>query len=228
MSTGPGPGPLGRSVVVESGQPVPPGWADAPVVVIDEAVVADPAAAVAELHAAWAERRPVVVELAVDPARFREPVSIPGSPWMLGSTSTARSTGSTSWCGRRRGTPARASRSGGGGPRPPAWPRAHRPRPRARPTWCWPTARRRGSTAGPASPSTRRSWGATASCTPTRSSSAGWPSPRRRSSPPPTWPPTSWPPSPTSRARPASSPPPDRARPASSPSGCATCIADRG
>ena len=84
MSTGPGPGPLGRSVVVESGQPVPSGWADAPVVVVDEAALAAPAAVVAELHAAWAERRPVVIELAVDPARFREPVSIPGSPWVLG------------------------------------------------------------------------------------------------------------------------------------------------
>ncbi|HEV7720454.1 MAG TPA: hypothetical protein VGO60_04190, partial [Iamia sp.] len=84
MSAGPGPGPLGRSVVVETGQPVPSGWAGAPVVVVDESALAAPAAVVAELHAAWAERRPVVIELGVDPARFREPVSVPGSPWELG------------------------------------------------------------------------------------------------------------------------------------------------
>lgn len=79
-----GPGPLGRSVVVEAGQPVPAGWIDAPVVRVDEAVLAAPAAVVAELHAAWAERRPVVVELGVDPGRFREPASVPGAPWELG------------------------------------------------------------------------------------------------------------------------------------------------
>ncbi len=79
-----GPGPLGRSVVVEAGQPVPAGWADAPVVVVDEAALAAPAAVVAELHGAWAERRPVVIELGVDPGRFREPESIPGTPWDLG------------------------------------------------------------------------------------------------------------------------------------------------
>lgn len=84
MSAGAGPGPFGRSVVVEAGQPVPPGWADAPVVTVDEGVLADPAATVAALHAAWAERRPVVIELAVDPARFRQPVAVPGTPWELG------------------------------------------------------------------------------------------------------------------------------------------------
>ncbi|WCO66422.1 ATP-dependent DNA helicase UvrD2 [Iamia majanohamensis] len=78
------PGPLGRSVVVGVGQPAPPAWADAPRVVVDEAALADPAAAVAALHAAWAERDPVVVELAVDPARFRAPASIDGAPWELG------------------------------------------------------------------------------------------------------------------------------------------------
>ena len=80
----PGPGPFGRSVVVASGEPVPPGWSDAPVVVVDEATLAAPADVVATLHAAWAERRPVVVELGIDPARFREPVAVRGTPWELG------------------------------------------------------------------------------------------------------------------------------------------------
>jgi DNA helicase-2/ATP-dependent DNA helicase PcrA len=38
---------------------------------------------VARLHRAWSERVPVVVELAVDPARFRDPVSVPAEPWTL-------------------------------------------------------------------------------------------------------------------------------------------------
>ncbi len=80
----PGPGPFGRSVVVTAGAPVPGAWADAPVVTIDDDVLAAPAAVVAELHAAWAERRPVVIALAVDPARFRDPVRVPGTPWELG------------------------------------------------------------------------------------------------------------------------------------------------
>ena len=35
------------------------------------------------LHAAWARRQPVVVELHVDPARFRHPQSIDAEPWTL-------------------------------------------------------------------------------------------------------------------------------------------------
>jgi DNA helicase-2/ATP-dependent DNA helicase PcrA len=57
----------------------------APVVTVDDAVLARPAAVVAELHKAWAERQPVVIEMAVDPARFREPVGIVGEPWTLGA-----------------------------------------------------------------------------------------------------------------------------------------------
>jgi DNA helicase II / ATP-dependent DNA helicase PcrA len=78
------PGVLGRGVVVNAGDDVPAPWAEAPVVVVDEAALADPAAVVGQLHDAWAGRRPVVVALAVDPARFREPVSydVP-EPWRL-------------------------------------------------------------------------------------------------------------------------------------------------
>ncbi|HEX6421565.1 MAG TPA: ATP-dependent DNA helicase UvrD2 [Acidimicrobiales bacterium] len=89
--TAPGPAPLGRGVVVDAGDPVPPPWADAPLVTVDDAALGAPAGApspvVAELHRAWAERRPVVVALAADPARFRTPRSYTaaeiGEPWLL-------------------------------------------------------------------------------------------------------------------------------------------------
>ncbi len=63
---------------------IPAEWAGAPVVVVDEAAMADPGRCVAEMHSAWAARRPVVVALAVDPARFREPESWAVEPWTLG------------------------------------------------------------------------------------------------------------------------------------------------
>jgi len=81
---GPGPGPLGRSVVVADGAAPPPAWADAPRVRVDEAALAAPSELVATLHGAWAERRPLVIDLAVDPARFREPEHISATPWEVG------------------------------------------------------------------------------------------------------------------------------------------------
>ncbi|NLV57037.1 MAG: ATP-dependent DNA helicase UvrD2 [Acidimicrobiales bacterium] len=80
----PGPGPFGRSVVVADGADPPPAWSDAPRVVVDDAVLAAPAEAVALLHAAWAEREPVVIDLRVDPATFRAPETVAGTPWELG------------------------------------------------------------------------------------------------------------------------------------------------
>lgn len=82
-SAGAGPVPLGRGVVVDDADPVPPAWAGAPQVRIDAAALADPATAVGALHAVWARRTPAVVRLAVDPARFREPASYPMEPWTL-------------------------------------------------------------------------------------------------------------------------------------------------
>ncbi len=79
----PGAPELGRGVVVNAGQSPPTAWSAAPVVTIDEAALADPGAAVISLHGAWAGRRPVVVALAVDPARFRNPLSQPTEPWRL-------------------------------------------------------------------------------------------------------------------------------------------------
>jgi len=78
------PAALGRGVVVNVGDPVPEPWAGAPDVLVDDDALADPAHAVAVLHDAWATRRPVVVALAVDPARFREPPGIEvAEPWRL-------------------------------------------------------------------------------------------------------------------------------------------------
>ena len=79
----PGPSVLGRGVVVRAGSPPPPPWAGAPVVTIDEATLDDPSDTVTNLHAAWSARRPVVVALAVDPARFREPQTWDAPPWAL-------------------------------------------------------------------------------------------------------------------------------------------------
>ncbi|WP_426572222.1 ATP-dependent DNA helicase UvrD2 [Aquihabitans sp. McL0605] len=79
----PGPVALGRGVVINAGAAIPAAWMSAPVVTIDEAVLKAPSAVVGQLHQAWADRTPVVVELAVDPARFREPVAITDEPWSL-------------------------------------------------------------------------------------------------------------------------------------------------
>jgi DNA helicase II / ATP-dependent DNA helicase PcrA len=78
------PAALGRGVVVNAGDPVPQPWASAPEVVVDDDALADPAGVVAVLHEAWAARRAVVVRLAADPARFREPpdIDVP-DPWRL-------------------------------------------------------------------------------------------------------------------------------------------------
>ncbi len=83
----PGPRALGRGVIVTAGDPVPAAWDGAEVVTVDEGVLADPGAAVAALHRAWASRMPVVVALAVDPGRFRAPRSYAddeiGPTWLL-------------------------------------------------------------------------------------------------------------------------------------------------
>ncbi|HVF14721.1 MAG TPA: ATP-dependent DNA helicase UvrD2 [Acidimicrobiales bacterium] len=80
----PGPPALGRGVVVMADGEIPAAWAGSPVVVVDDGAVADPAACVDELHRAWAERRPVVVALAIDPTRLREPESWVVEPWTVG------------------------------------------------------------------------------------------------------------------------------------------------
>lgn len=79
----PGPVVLGRGVVIAAGEAVPRPWSGAPRIVVDAAAVADPPPVVAALHDHWARRRPVVVELAVDPAGFRAPMSVVAEPWSL-------------------------------------------------------------------------------------------------------------------------------------------------
>ncbi|HEX4868628.1 MAG TPA: ATP-dependent DNA helicase UvrD2 [Acidimicrobiales bacterium] len=81
----PGPPELGRSVIVAAGAEAPDGWAGAPRLLVDEAALADPAAVVDALHRAWSERRPVVIEMAVDAARFRAPRSFDAPLWQVGA-----------------------------------------------------------------------------------------------------------------------------------------------
>ncbi|HKJ37021.1 MAG TPA: ATP-dependent DNA helicase UvrD2 [Solirubrobacterales bacterium] len=82
----PAPAALGRGAIVGAGDPAPDGWADAERVEVGPDVIADEAgaqAAVESLRSHWARRRPVVVELGVDPARFRAPVAITEPPYSL-------------------------------------------------------------------------------------------------------------------------------------------------
>jgi DNA helicase-2/ATP-dependent DNA helicase PcrA len=81
-----GPDQLARGVVVAGGATPPAPWAGIPVVVVDEDVLAQPGAVVERLHAAWAGRERVVVDLRVDPVRFRRPVSHTDVPWELSPT----------------------------------------------------------------------------------------------------------------------------------------------
>jgi DNA helicase-2/ATP-dependent DNA helicase PcrA len=79
----PGPEVLGRSVIVDGAGPVPAPWSGAPELVVDEGGLAAPGSLVTALHLAWSDRRPVVIRLEVDPARFREPRSVVVEPWTL-------------------------------------------------------------------------------------------------------------------------------------------------
>ena len=64
---------LGRGVVVLPGDAPPLNWASCPRVVIDDASLENPGPVAEELHRYWFDRRPVVVELGVDPAALRAP-----------------------------------------------------------------------------------------------------------------------------------------------------------
>jgi DNA helicase II / ATP-dependent DNA helicase PcrA len=86
MTTPAGPDALGRGVVVAGGAAPPAPWSGAPVVVVDDDVLVRPEAAVTTLHEAWASRQRVVVDLRVDPVRFRRPLSYPDVPWELAPT----------------------------------------------------------------------------------------------------------------------------------------------
>jgi DNA helicase-2/ATP-dependent DNA helicase PcrA len=71
-------------VILTAGAAAPPAWRGTGEVRIDDAALAEPAAVVASLHEAWAQRRPIRIELAVDPTRFRAPDTLPDELWRLG------------------------------------------------------------------------------------------------------------------------------------------------
>jgi DNA helicase II / ATP-dependent DNA helicase PcrA len=78
------PAALGRGVVINAGDRVPEPWVAAREVLVDDDAFADPTGVVTILHEAWAGRRAVVVRLAIDPARFRDPPDIEvAEPWRL-------------------------------------------------------------------------------------------------------------------------------------------------
>ncbi len=59
--------------MVRPGGEVPSAWADAPRIIVGPGALDAPVAVVEALHAAWSCRRPVVVELGVDPDDLRAP-----------------------------------------------------------------------------------------------------------------------------------------------------------
>ena len=216
----PGPPALGRGVVVVTGAPVPPPWRDAPVVTIDDAVLADPAPTVARLHAAWAvpragrhrpRRRPGDVpraavdrRRAVAAGRRHRAVARPPALPDLGQHL------------RRPRRRARVVVGGQGGP-----PRRRR-RGDARtdrPTSCCPTAGPAWVDGGPRSPLDLAD-AVVHSESVDVGSLAVVPPPGRAASP--TWPPTSWPRSATVAGPARVIAPAGRARRGSSPSACAT------
>lgn len=79
----PGPDPLGRGLVIRTGQPVPPAFATAPRVRVDEAALARPDSAIGALHQAWSQRRRVVVELGVEPSVLKAPEETSEPPFEL-------------------------------------------------------------------------------------------------------------------------------------------------
>ena len=79
------PPALGRGVIINAGAQPPQEWADAPRVVINDAAVVSPGPVVAQLHAAWIARQPIVIELVADAATFREPRSYRLEPWEAGA-----------------------------------------------------------------------------------------------------------------------------------------------
>lgn len=79
-----GPRPLGRGAVVGPGQPDPPGLEGVDRHEISAATLDHPDDAADALHAAWAGRRPVVIELSVDAAALKAPQTSEAAPYTLG------------------------------------------------------------------------------------------------------------------------------------------------
>jgi DNA helicase II / ATP-dependent DNA helicase PcrA len=66
-----GPPALGRGAVVLEGSDLPASWAALERVPLGEAELSQPHSTIARLHAAWLGRRPLLVELGLDPNRLR-------------------------------------------------------------------------------------------------------------------------------------------------------------
>jgi len=66
-----GPPALGRGAVVLEGSDLPASWAGLERVLLGEAEMSQPDSTIARLHAAWLGRRPLIVELGLDPNRLR-------------------------------------------------------------------------------------------------------------------------------------------------------------
>jgi len=70
-------------VVVLAGQAAPAAWSGSQRVVVDGTATRAPCEVVTTLHEAWSRRRPVVIELGVDPRELRRPISCHISPYAL-------------------------------------------------------------------------------------------------------------------------------------------------
>ncbi|MDA8392362.1 MAG: ATP-dependent DNA helicase UvrD2 [Actinomycetota bacterium] len=79
----PGPAALGRGAVVGPAAAVPSPMERLERLVVDRRTLADPTQAVRSAHLAWLERRPMVVELAVDPRELRQPEVCDRPPYEL-------------------------------------------------------------------------------------------------------------------------------------------------
>jgi len=75
-------------VVIGLSAPVPDPWQGASVVLIDEAVLAEPEATIDRLHRAWNSRESLIVELGVEPAALRAPEIEHRPPFEIGPTFT--------------------------------------------------------------------------------------------------------------------------------------------
>ena len=83
----PGPPELGRGLVIAT-TPVPPSFSDAPLTIVDDALLGDVrrlAEAVDRLHRMWEARTPHVVVLSADNNALRQPETVASPPWQLGA-----------------------------------------------------------------------------------------------------------------------------------------------
>ena len=79
---------LGRSVVIGPDASVPEPWEGAALVLVDEAVLAEPDAMIDRLHRAWSSREGIVIELGVDPSTLRLAEVESRDPYEIGPTFT--------------------------------------------------------------------------------------------------------------------------------------------